>query len=458
MENTATFTPATFTPRTLHLFTTAFDGGQKTEIASVHVFSDDNGIENSVVNIHPEVEYQTFEGFGGAFTDSAGYVFSLMPKKERKRLLKAYFGENGAGYTAGRIHLDSCDFSVGHYEAIEPNDEKLATFSLGRAVKYIGPLLDAAQDEYGKQIPLMASLWSPPAFMKSNGARNGGGKLLKKRYPLFAEYICRYLEELKKIGFHIVRLTAQNEPKAVQTWDSCVYTAEEERDFLVNYLRPALDKNGHGDVKLLFWDHNKERLYERAAKVADSQTSGVFEGVAFHWYSGDHFEAVDLVRDRFPHLKLVQSEASVEFLKFDRNDIGAAAKYAHELIGNINAGMHAFYDWNVVLDQDGGPNHVKNFCDAPFLFNVDTSELEERPVYSYISHFSKHIKPGALRVAFSRYTTDLGVTALKNPDGAVVSVILNRNADEKNVVLRIGGKTVEIHTPGMSVSTAVIDS
>ncbi|MDR0671975.1 MAG: glucosylceramidase [Oscillospiraceae bacterium] len=446
-----------FDPRALRLFTTAFGGGQKTEISSVHTFSDDNGVENDVVNIHPEIVYQTFEGFGGAFTDAAGYVFSLMPKKERRRLIEAYFGEGGAGYTAGRIHLDSCDFSVGHYEAVEPNDETLATFNLSRAVKYIRPLLDAAQSAYGKQIPLMASLWSPPAFMKSNGARNGGGQLLKKYYPLFAEYICRYIAELKKIDFHIVRLAAQNEPKAVQIWDSCVYTAEEERDFLVNYLRPALDENGCDDIKLLFWDHNKERLYERAAAVAGERVSGVFEGIAFHWYSGDHFEAVDLVRSRFPHLKLVQSEASVEFLKFDRNDIGAAAKYAHELIGNINAGMHAFYDWNIVLDQEGGPNHAKNFCDAPFLFDTCTSKLEERPVYSYISHFSRYIRPGALRVAFSRYTADLDVTALKNPDGAVISVILNRGTDEKKVVLRIGDKATDIRVPGVSISTAAID-
>ncbi|MDR0382219.1 MAG: glucosylceramidase [Oscillospiraceae bacterium] len=447
---------ARFDPQTLRLFTTAFGGGKRTQTASVHGFSDDGGIENDVVNIHPEITYQTFEGFGGAFTDAAGYVFARMPEGERKRLIRAYFGEGGAGYTAGRIHLDSCDFSVEHYEAVEPNDETLATFTLDRAVKYIKPLLDAAQDAYGEPIPLMASLWSPPAFMKSNGQRNGGGRLRKRYYPLFARYICRYVTELKKIGFHIVRLAAQNEPKAVQIWDSCVYTAEEERDFLVNYLRPALDENGHGAVKLLFWDHNKERLYERAAAMADA-APGVFEGAAFHWYSGDHFEAVDLVRERFPHFKLVQSEACVEFLKFDRNDVGVAAKYAHELIGNINAGMHAFYDWNVVLDQDGGPNHAGNFCDAPFLFDLRMSELEERPVYSYISHFSRHIRPGARRVAFSRCTTDLGVTALQNPDGAVVAVILNRGADEKKVVLRINGKATEIRMPGASISTAVID-
>jgi glucosylceramidase len=441
----------------LHLITTTFPHNRKRVDEQLFAFIDDPGVENDVVNLYPEITSQTFDGFGGAFTDSAGYVFSLMPPAERQALLNAYFDPiNGAGYTLGRIPLDSCDFSLEHYEAMsDPNDRAFSSFSLSRSGKYILPLIAEAQKTLGKPIDFMGAPWSPPAFMKTTGKRNDGGALKPEYREFWADYLCVYIRELRKAGARVNALTIQNEPKAAQRWDSCVYTTDEEKEFLALFLLPALKKHGLADVELFLWDHNKERAYERARDIFPSVSP--LSGLAFHWYSGDHFEAVQLIAERFPGKKLVQSEACIEYYRIDKNDVLTnAQKYAHDIIGDLNAGMTAFYDWNIVLDEEGGPNHVGNFCDAPFLFNTKTGVLEERASYAYLCHFSRYIRPGSKRIAFSRYTDALEMTAFRAADGSIVTVFLNRSERLLPVYLRIAGKVSAILLPPAAISTGIL--
>jgi glucosylceramidase len=344
------------------------------------------------------------------------------------------------------------------YAAItDENDREMEGFSLARGNAYILPLLKAAQAAFGKTIPLMAAPWSPPVFMKTNDERSHGGELLPEYRAFYADYLCKYIAELRKEGAHIVRLTVQNEPKAVQTWDSCIYSALQEKEFIRDFLHPALQKHGLGDVEIFIWDHNKERVFERALEIMDGDTEKLVSGIAFHWYSGDHFEALDLLHDRFPDKKMVQSESCIEYSLFGADDfLVNAEKYAHEIIGDMNHGMTAFYDWNLVLDEKGGPNHVNNFCDAPFLFHTDSGKLEERASYAYIGHFSKYIRPGAKRIALSRYSEAVETTAFENPDGSIAAVFMNQGTEPLPVILRLNGKMTKFDLPGKSISTLMI--
>lgn len=421
-------------------------------------FDQDAGQEKQVVNLYPEVEFQTFEGFGGAFTDSAGYVYSKMNASARDKLLSNYYGPGQMNYRLGRIHADSCDFSVEQYEAMSnPEDRALESFCLERTRKHMIPMVKDAQKILGRPIELMLSPWSPPAFMKTNAERSHGGKLKQGYEDFWADYLCRYIQELRAEGLNVCRMSIQNEPAATQTWDSCVYTPEEERDFLKNHLHPALVRHGLEDVEVFVWDHNKERLYERSCVILDGETAPMVAGLAFHWYSGDHFEALELVHKRFPDKKLILSEACIEYSLYDKEDgLVNAQKYAHDMIGNLNAGMCAFYDWNLVLDETGGPNHVNNLCDAPYLYDVSKKELIERNTLAYLWHFSHFILPGAVRVGFSRYTTRLDVTAFKNLDGTLVCVLLNQEEDEKTVFFRLKGQIAKVDLPPRSIATAVI--
>ena len=438
------------------LYTTKENGQLENKIL---LFKRDDGEENQVLNIYEDVSYQTLESFGGAITDAAGYVFSLMSPEQQDEMLEKYFAEDEMRYERVRIHMDSCDFSTRMYEA-DPHesDAELENFSFADTERYILPLLEAAERKAGKKLKIMLSAWSPPAYMKTNGARKKGGSLKPEYRERWAEYLCRYIEEFKKRGFLIERMSVQNEPKAVQEWDSCVYTPQEEKIFLRDYLAPALKRHDFDDIELFIWDHNKERLYDRAREILDNTTEDLVTGVAFHWYSGDHFEALDMVRQKYPDKKLILSESCLEFGKYGREfELENAERLAHDMVGNLNGGMSAFYDWNILLDYEGGPNHTENFCDAPYLYDAETGILHERKWLRYYWHFTHFIKPGAVRLAVTRYTDKLDFTAWRNPDGNIVFVLLNRTDEELECNLRMAGELAALTAPAHSIASAVIE-
>ena len=438
------------------LYTTKENGQLENKIL---LFKRDDGEENQVLNIYEDVSYQTLESFGGAITDAAGYVFSLMSPEQQDEMLEKYFAEDEMRYERVRIHMDSCDFSTRMYEA-DPHesDAELENFSFADTERYILPLLEAAERKAGKKLKIMLSAWSPPAYMKTNGARKKGGSLKPEYRERWAEYLCRYIEEFKKRGFLIERMSVQNEPKAVQEWDSCVYTPKKKKIFLRDYLAPALKRHDFDDIELFIWDHNKERLYDRAREILDNTTEDLVTGVAFHWYSGDHFEALDLVRQKYPDKKLILSESCLEFGKYGREfELENAERLAHDMVGNLNGGMSAFYDWNILLDYEGGPNHTENFCDAPYLYDAETGILHERKCLRYYWHFTHFIKPGAVRLAVTRYTDKLDFTAWRNTDGNIVFVLLNRTDEELECNLRMAGELAALTAPAHSIASAVIE-
>lgn len=442
----------------MKLITTSYSNNTR-EVTETNYTFNQSAAEGGMqmVNFYPEVEYQTMLGFGGAITEAAGYTYSKLTEENKKRFLEEYFGQNGNKYNMVRCHIDSCDFSLGNYSAItEESDVEMKTFSLMRDEQYILPLLKAAQEESGKAFDLMLSPWSPPAFMKTNGEKNHGGKLKPEFRKFWADYFCRYIEEYEKRGLKVSRITIQNEPEAVQTWDSCVYTAEEEKVFLRDYLYPSMVEHGLTHVKVDIWDHNKERMFERAKETIDADTDKMIDGIAFHWYTGDHFDAVSITRDAFPGKELIFSEGCVEYSRFDASQLKNAQMYAHDMIGNLNAGMTGFLDWNILLDVKGGPNHVGNNCDAPVMSVDGEDNFVQNLSFYYIGHFSRYIEKGAKRIACTKYTDKLEITGFKNPDGSIVCIILNRTTEDIPVTLRLDGKAVDIMIPQGTISTGII--
>ena len=423
-------------------------------LSSVETFSADDSQEFSVVNVYPEIQYQTLDGFGGAITEATAYTFSLLSPYDQERLLELYFGAEQARYSIVRTHLDSCDFSLDQDAALgEDGDDSFASFSLERDERYILPMLRRAQEHLGRPLSVMLSPWSPPAFMKTNGSRTHGGSLLPEYRTFWARYLVRYVQEYRDRGFAVTRLSIQNEPNATQIWDSCRYTAEEEKVFLRDFLYPELERAGLTDVGVHIWDHNKERAFERARAIIDDDTARMVEGVAFHWYTGDHFDALALVRERYPDLKLVFSEGCVEYSRFEPSDSAAnAAMYAHDIIGNIAAGMNAFIDWNMLLDAQGGPNHVSNFCAAAMMVAGVTGELAVTPIYAVMAEISRTFDVGARRVATTRFASDLDVAAAVNPVGSIGIVIHSPRETEQEVVIRLEGASLTLLVPPRSLT------
>ena len=413
-----------------------------------------------VVNLYPDITYQQIRGFGGAFTESAGYTILKLSKEKQKEIAEAYFGEGGIGYTLGRMHINSCDFSLGNYAYVEdPQDKNLDTFTREREQLYMVPFIRLAQQVSKEKLEFLASPWSPPAFMKTNEEMNHGGKLKEEYRQLWAEYICKYIKDCREDGIPVNMITVQNEPEAIQEWDSCCYSAAEEMEFVRDYLGPIMKEKGLGDVKIFIWDHNKEIMYERAKDILqDEKAAKYIAGVGFHWYTGDHFEAVSLVREKYPDKELLFTEGCVEYSRFmDSNDVYKAEMYAHDILGNLNAGMNGYLDWNLVLDEKGGPNHVNNLCAAPIMCDCVNGTYEKRLSYYYIGHFSKYIRVGARRIAVTKYTEKIEATAFVNPDGEKVVVLLNKQDGDIPVVLREYGKGTELIVKAHSIVTLCIE-
>ena len=415
--------------------------------------------ETQVINLYPELTYEIFEGFGGAVTEAAGYVYSLMNEEQKKQVVETYFSKDEMNYRLVRIHMDSCDFCLDTYEAMsDPRDAELKSFTFERTEKYIIPMLEDIKKVVGNELKLMLSPWSPPAFMKSNGNRKDGGKLKPEYRKMWAEYICRYIQEFENRGYTVQRISLQNEPKAVQTWDSCLVSAEEEKVFLRDFMYPAMVAHGYEDIEIFIWDHNKERIYERVRDVVDDSTRHMVTGAAFHWYSGDHFEAMELVHQHYPDVKMIMSESCLEYRLFDEKNIeNITNKLCHEIIGDLNHGMCAFYDWNLLLDEKGGPNYVGNYCHAPFLYNTKTGELMPQRTQKQYYHFAHNIIPGSVRIAATKYTEQIDVAAYHTPENKIVIILLNKSSEVLPVNFRMQGKAAEILLLGKSLATCIID-
>lgn len=416
-----------------------------------------------VINLYPAVRYQTVEGFGGAFTEASAHNYMGMSGAKKEELLQAYFGRDGLRYNIGRVHMNSCDFGLGNYTYIEEGDDKLKTFDIGRDEAEILPFLRdaiAVHDAVSADaMRFLVSPWSPPAFMKTNGEMNHGGKLKKEYYRTWADYFVKFINAYRAQGIAVRALTVQNEPAAVQTWDSCIYSASEEAEFVADYLGPALAEAGLGDIDIYIWDHNKEMLFDRFSESMNNEGAASYiKGAAVHWYTGDHFEAIEMVKKVYPDAKVIFSEGCVEYSRFaGTKETGKAEMYAHDIMGNLNAGISAYLDWNLLLDSEGGPNHVGNFCAAPIMCDPQSDTFEKRLTYYYIGHFSRYIQPGAVRIAATRYTSDVEVAAFLNPDKSRVAIVLNRTPNAVEITLKEGGCGIQASVAAHSIETYLFE-
>lgn len=380
--------------------------------------------ENKVINIYPNITYQKIIGFGGAFTESASYAYSKLDNTKKVELISDYFSPSGLNYSIGRLPIGSCDFSLNSYSYSKKPD--LSDFSIERDRKYLLPFLKTALEK--RNLKLLASPWSPPSFMKTNKMLKLGGKLHSKYRQTWADYLVKYIQTYNEENINIDYITIQNEANATQVWESCIFSAEEEANFAVNYLYPAFIHNNI-NTKILIWDHNKEKLLSRAMSEVNTESANQsISGFAFHWYSGDHFENIQLTHEAFPNKLLFHTEGCTGFSHFRKEDeVQNGEIYAHDILGDLNAGINAFIDWNLMLDHKGGPNHKLNYCNSPIMLNENNSDYIKNLTYYCIGHFSKFLKPGAQRIALSRYDDRIEVTAFKNTDGSIAIVLLNRN-------------------------------
>ncbi|HET7450031.1 MAG TPA: hypothetical protein VFJ78_05490, partial [Gaiellaceae bacterium] len=274
------------------------------------------------VFVDPTRRAQTILGIGGALTDASAEVFAKLSAAKQRELLDAYFDPaKGIGYTLARTNIHSCDFSSASYTYVDEGDAALKTFSVAHDRQYRIPFIKRAIAAAGGKLTTFASPWSPPAFMKTNGEMLHGGKLKPELRQAWANYFTKFIRAYAQEGIPIWGVTVQNEPMATQTWESCVFTAEEERDFVKHFLGPTMRRAGLGDRKIIAWDHNRDLIYQRVSTLlADPEAAKYIWGIGYHWYepwSGGAmmFDNVRLVHETFPDKPLLFTEGTVDTFK-----------------------------------------------------------------------------------------------------------------------------------------------
>jgi glucosylceramidase len=431
--------------------TLVFAASEPTSEGKVYIFVD------------PRKTFQTLIGIGGALTDAAAETFAKLPPARQEDLLQAYYStDRGIGYTLGRTNINSCDFSSASYTYVEEGDKDLHSFSITHDLQFKIPLIKRAMAVSGNRLKLFASPWSPPAYMKSNHDMLHGGTLLPEYYHSWALYYTKFIKSYRAAGVPLWGITIQNEPMATQTWESCVYQADVERDFLKHHLGPVMAQEGTSDVNIMVWDHNRDLIIQRAQTIFDDPDAAKYAwGIGFHWYedwSGgtQMYDNVALVNRLYPDKHIIFTEgtpANFDSTGYARWTLGEA--YGRSMIHDFNTGAEGWTDWNILLDERGGPNHVGNFCFAPIHADTRTGKLIYTNSYYYIGHFSKFIRPGAKRILASPSRSALLTTAFRNEDGTVAVVVMNPGASPVQYSLVVGSSSVEVSSRPHSIQTVV---
>jgi glucosylceramidase len=427
-------------------------------ITSIGMTADDS---IATVSIDPASQFQTIEGFGGAFTETSAVIWQKMGLVNQQAIINAYFNSStGHGYTLCRTHINSCDFSTSNYAYDEVlGDTDLGHFSIERDEKALLPMIKAAMAASKTPFKLFATPWSPPAWMKTNGEMNHGGKLKPEYRQAWANYFVRYIQEYAKQGVNIWGLTMQNEPEANTGWDNCLYSPTEERNFIRDYLGPTLEGANLQDVKLMAWDHNRDHMIDSVSVMyADPLASRYIWGTAYHWYSDGPtpIQSMKIHRDKWPEKNLLLTEACQD----QGPHVGEwdpGERYGSSIISNLNNWSVGWVDWNLLLDTSGGPNHAGNFCSAPILADTQNDKLLFQSSYYYMGHFARFIQPGAKRILCSSSQHDLETTACLNTNGTVAVVVMNRTNNPIKFNLKSSNTATPVSLPSRSIATYLLN-
>ncbi len=455
-------------------------------LTNVNAFSEN---ENPIaVTLNPNEKFQTIIGFGGSFTESSAYLLNRLSETNRKKVLNAYFSETGARYSLTRTHINSCDFSLKQYAyAMVDGDKNLDSFSIEEDKNDLIPMILEAKSISKNGFNIIASPWTAPPWMKDNRSWIGG-KLLREYNDTWALYYSKYIDAYKKEGVDIWGLTVINEPHGNgNNWESMLFSPEEMTLFVQNHLGPTLESHGKSGVKILGYDQNRAGLQEWVdAMFRDEKTSKYFAGTAIHWYEStyDYFpDALQYAHKKAPSKYLIQTEACVDseiphwnddawYWKKEATDWGwdwagekdkhlhpkyaPVNRYAADIIGCLNNWVDGWVDWNMVLDKQGGPNWFKNWCVAPVIVDPEKDEVYLTPLYYVMSHFSKFMRPGAVKIGCTIANQELMATAVKNPDGTIALAIFNPTDRLQTLEINLNQQKKNISINAKALQTVVI--
>jgi len=417
------------------------------------------------VAIDKNTKYQEIIGFGGSWSDAAAIGIGRMSEKLRNDILRSYFSDEGIEYSTARVVISGSDFSNRPYTYDDtPWDWDLEQWSLVEEdTLYKIPQMQTAQSIATVPIKFYASSWSPPAWLKTNNELNHGGQLQEGPGSIFwqtyAKYLLKFFDAYKANGINWWGMTIQNEPMTGWDsnfpWNTCGFNAEMERDFVKTDLGPILEQAGYtpDNFAILALDHNRPLAEDWANVVfSDPEASKYIKGLGVHWYfygTAGPYNVYDNILQKFPDKFLLATEACNrdEDNQYNRPGLGKwvlAEDYAHDILLDLLHFVGGWTDWNLVLDQYGGPNWVNNNHSAPIIVNPEAGEFYKNVQYYAMAHYSKFLPPGTVRIGSTRVEEEgnLELGAFLRPDGGTVIIVINTRDDDQFFNLEDGERGI----------------
>jgi glucosylceramidase len=399
-------------------------------------------------NSHPSIEvdttqtFQTIEGFGYTLTGGSASLLHGMPAASRADLLRGLFNREGAGIGISylRLSMGASDLNATVYSYDDlpagQTDPSLSLFSLSLDTVHVLPILKEILS-INPQLRLLATPWSPPVWMKDNG-RSVGGSLKQEFYSVYAQYFIRYIQAMKAQGVTIDAITPQNEPLNDENNPSMHMTAEQQADFIKNYLGPAFQAAGLG-TKIIIYDHNADHADYPMTILNDPAANAFVHGAAFHLYAGD-ISALSTVRNAHPDKGLYFTEQYTA----SGGSFGGDLKWhlKNVIIGSLRNWSRIALEWNLANDPAYGPHTPGGCttCKGALTIGVGAG-ITYNVSYYIIGHASKFVPPGSVRIA-SNLSGSLQNVAFKTPAGTKVLIVENDGATDQTFNIKFNGKWV----------------
>jgi glucosylceramidase len=408
------------------------------------------GTDANTISIDPSREYQSVLGFGAAFTDAACFTLNRLDAASRKQLFQTLFDPSHLGLSVSRICIGASDYARTEFsydEGLEP-DPEMKRFSIAHDREYIVPILKESRAA-NPDMWILASPWSPPAWMKPNKSMLGGSMRRSSLAP-YSLYFEKFLDAYAAEGVPINSVTPQNEIDTEQDgrMPACCWPQEYEIEFVRDHLGPRLAKSANpADIWIL--DHNYNLWGRVVCELEDSGARKFIKGIAWHGYVGAPEQMLN-VKKAFPDVEMFWTEGGPDFEKPGYET--EWAKWASTFTGILRNQARCIVGWNYALDEKGNPNIGPFKCAGLVTIDSKTREITHSGMLWALHHFSGHIRRNA-RIVASNASGDVQHVVATNPNGEFVAVLTNGQTQPKSITLTLSSSSVKVEVPADSVTT-----
>lgn len=443
-----------------------------------------------VFKIGRDKTYQTISGFGAALTDSSAFVLSKL-KSENPGLYqftmnRMFSPRDGAGFSVLRLAIGASDYvaTPGYFSYCDEKSPDLGAFTIARDKEFVIPVLkDALRIQ--PDLRLIATPWSAPAWMKTNGRLTGLSRSEKSKgatsrlkddcFDLYADYLVRFIESYQNEGIRIDSITLQNEPQNDLSDYPCMRMTAEDQIRMVGLLGPKLAAKSL-KTGILVHDHNwvlhpndrtplggdvkQDPLSDVTRVFSDTEAARFTAGSAWHIYAGgpeDMARVYDELHARFPGKEILTTEHSAWGLTRGPwwGDVDWGLR--HNWMAPLKHWSSTSLQWNLALDRKGGPS-PRTDSKAVGLATIDAGDVRFEREFYPMAQLSRAAPPGSKRVAVNVSGDDskgMDSIAFVRPDGKTSLVVVNRSRETQSMSLNDADHGFSYQLPGRSIATFV---